>query len=36
MRLLVLSSRDMGALLREDKKVAERVQENLTRHMEGR
>jgi CRP/FNR family transcriptional regulator, cyclic AMP receptor protein len=36
MRLLVLSSRDMDALLREDKKVAERVQENLTRHLEGR
>ena len=36
MRLLVLDSREMNALLHEDKLVAERVQENLTRHLEGR
>ncbi|KQZ74865.1 cyclic nucleotide-binding domain-containing protein [Nocardioides sp. Root151] len=36
MRLLVLNSREMSALLREDKLVAQRVQENLTRHQEGR
>ena len=36
MRLLVLDAREMNALLHEDKKVAERVQENLTRHLEGR
>ena len=36
MRLLVLDGREMKALLQEDKKVAERVQENLTRHLEGR
>jgi CRP-like cAMP-binding protein len=36
MRLLVLDAREMNALLREDKVVAERVQENLTRHLEGR
>ena len=36
MRLLVLDAREMNALLHEDKVVAERVQENLTRHLEGR
>ncbi|RYP87522.1 cyclic nucleotide-binding domain-containing protein [Nocardioides guangzhouensis] len=36
MRLLVLNANEMSALLREDKKVAERVQENLDRHLEGR
>ena len=36
MRLFVLDGREMEALLHEDKKVAERVQENLTRHLEGR
>jgi cAMP-dependent protein kinase regulator len=36
MRLFVLEGREMKALLHEDKKVAERVQENLTRHLEGR
>ena len=36
MRLLVLDAREMNALLHEDKLVAERVQENLTRHLEGR
>ena len=36
MRLLVLDAREMRALLREDKKVADRVQENLDRHLEGR
>lgn len=36
MRLLVLDSREMSALLSADKLVAQRVQENLTRHLEGR
>ena len=36
MRLLVLDSREMSALLSSDKLVAQRVQENLTRHLEGR
>ena len=36
MRLLVLEAREMNALLHEDKLVAERVQQNLDRHLEGR
>jgi CRP-like cAMP-binding protein len=36
MRLLVLNANEMARLLREDKLVAERVQANLTRHLEGR
>lgn len=36
MRLLVIDSRETNALLHEDKRVAERVQENLRRHLEGR
>ena len=36
MRLLVLDAREMNALLHEDKLVAERVQQNLDRHLEGR
>lgn len=34
MRLLVLHARAINDLLHEDKKVAERVQKNLTRHQE--
>jgi CRP/FNR family transcriptional regulator, cyclic AMP receptor protein len=36
MRLLVLNSRELSSLLDEDKKVAERVQENYARHLDGR
>ena len=36
MRLLVLEAREMNALLHEDKLVAERVQQNLDRHLGGR
>jgi CRP-like cAMP-binding protein len=36
MRLLVINGNEMSALLHADKKVAERVQENLDRHLEGR
>jgi CRP/FNR family cyclic AMP-dependent transcriptional regulator len=36
MRLLVVNGNEMAALLHEDKKVADRVQENLNRHLEGR
>ncbi|MGH3460009.1 MAG: cyclic nucleotide-binding domain-containing protein [Kribbellaceae bacterium] len=34
MRLLVLNGSEFSALLREDKKVADRVQENLNRHLD--
>lgn len=36
MRLLVVNGNEMSSLLREDKQVAQRVQENLNRHLEGR
>jgi len=36
MRLLVVNANEMAALLRDDKLVAERVQENLDRHLEDR
>ena len=36
MHLLVINGNEMSALLREDKKLADRVQENLSRHLEGR
>ncbi len=36
MRLLVLSSREMNALMQEDPKLTERVQENYARHLQGR
>jgi CRP/FNR family transcriptional regulator, cyclic AMP receptor protein len=35
MRLLVLNSREMSALMHEDPKIAERVQQNYTRHLQG-
>ena len=34
--LLVLDAREMDALLHEDKKVAERVQQNVDRHLAGK
>ena len=36
MRLLVFNGNEMRALLSEDKKLAERVEENLKRHLENR
>lgn len=36
MKLLVLDAREMEALLHEDKKVAERVQQNVDRHLAGK
>jgi cAMP-dependent protein kinase regulator len=36
MTLLVVSSREMGSMLGEDKLVAERVEQNYQRHMQGR
>lgn len=36
MRLLVINRNEMTTLLREDKLVADRVQENLDRHLRGR
>jgi CRP/FNR family transcriptional regulator, cyclic AMP receptor protein len=36
MRLLVFNGNEMRAFLSEDKKVAERVEENLKRHLENR
>jgi len=36
MRLLVFNSNQMRGLLSEDKKVADRVEENMKRHLEGR
>jgi CRP/FNR family transcriptional regulator, cyclic AMP receptor protein len=36
MRLLVVNGNEMSALLREDKKLADRVQENLNLHLEDR
>ena len=36
MRLLVFNGNEMRGLLSEDKKVADRVEENLKRHLEGR
>ena len=36
MKLLVLDAREMDALLHEDKKVAERVQQNVDRHLAGK
>ena len=36
MRLLVFNGNEMRAFLSEDKKVAERVEENLKRHLEDR
>jgi cAMP-dependent protein kinase regulator len=35
MRLFVLHAREMEDLLHEDEKVAERVQQNLARHLQG-
>jgi hypothetical protein len=35
MRLFVLHAREMEDLLHEDQKVAERVQQNLARHLQG-
>jgi CRP/FNR family transcriptional regulator, cyclic AMP receptor protein len=35
MRLLVLNSREMSALMHEDPTIAERVQQNYTRHLQG-
>ena len=36
MKLLVLDAREMDALLHEDSKVAERVQQNVERHLAGK
>ncbi len=36
MKLLVLDAREMDALLHEDRKVAERVQQNVERHLAGK